>query len=172
VHHTTKVLAVCIAVVSSFILATSSASQAPPPVERVIALESTTTSTTTTTTTTLPENAMCGQWWQLALDVGFTESMMATYDRVVYRESRCDETQHNPADPNGGSYGLTQVNGFWCQPSRYYPLGYLQTVGVLSDCNDLFNPETNVRAAFALVQYSRSVGLCDWSQWAWLTDCD
>lgn len=97
---------------------------------------------------------------------------MPTLDRVIYRESRCDPTQHNKADPNGGSRGLTQVNGFWCKPSRYYPLGYLQTFGVLDTCDDLYKPRVALRATMVLIEYSRSAGLCAWHQWAWLDSCE
>jgi hypothetical protein len=93
---------------------------------------------------------------------------MPTLDRIMYRESRCDPTQLNAADPNGGSISLTQINRFWCLPSRYYPSGYLQHVGVLDTCDDLYEPEINLRAALALVAYSESVGLSSWHQWAWL----
>jgi hypothetical protein len=107
-------------------------------------------------------------WWSLALSVGFTDEQMPTLDRIMYRESRCDPTQLNATDPNGGSISLTQINRFWCLPSRYYPSGYLQTVGVLDTCDDLYEPEINLRAALALVAYSESVGLSSWHQWAWL----
>jgi hypothetical protein len=107
-------------------------------------------------------------WWSLARVVGFTDEQMPTLDRILFRESRCDETQLNSSDPNGGSVGLTQVNRFWCLPSRYYPDGYLQTMGVLTKCDDLYTPAINLRAALALVAYSRSVDLSDWHQWAWL----
>ena len=128
----------------------------------------TTTSTTTTSTVPAPPDARCPMWWSLALSVGFTIEQMPTLDTVLHRESRCDTTQLNASDPNGGSIGLTQINRFWCLPSRYYPDGYLQTMGVLTDCDDLYTPEINLRAALALVAYSRSVGLSDWYQWAWL----
>lgn len=170
-HTPTKIVAACIILATSWIAATPSASKAPEPSLATV-VEVTTTTTTSTTTPASPLDAACGQWWSLARDVGFTSDEMSTLDRILYRESRCDTTQHNRTDPNGGSHGLTQINGFWCQPSRYYPLGYLQTVGVLRDCADLYDPVTNLRAAHALVAYSRSVGLCSWSQWAWLEDCD
>jgi len=124
--------------------------------------------TTTTSTVPAPPDARCPMWWSLALDVGFTIEQMPTLDRIIFVESRCDETQHNASDPNGGSHSLTQINGYWCRPSRYYPDGYLQTVGVLTTCDDLYTPEINLRAALALVDYSRSVGLDEWAQWAWL----
>ena len=123
---------------------------------------------TTTSTVPAPPAARCPMWWSLARSVGFTDEQMPTLDRIIFVESRCDETQLNTSDPNGGSISLTQINRFWCLPSRYYPSGYLQTVGVLDTCDDLWSPEINLRAALALVEYSRSVGLDDWHQWAWL----
>jgi hypothetical protein len=133
---------------------------------------SSTTSTTSTTVVLPPPDARCGQWWENARSVGFGDALLPMLDRVINRESRCDPSQINTADPNGGSVGLTQINRFWCLPSRYYPNGYLQTVGVLTSCDDLFDPIVNLRAAFALVEYSRSVGLCAWEQWAWVeTPC-
>lgn len=107
-------------------------------------------------------------WWSLALSIGFTAEQMPILDRIMFVESRCDPMQVNETDPNGGSLSLTQINRFWCLPSRYYPDGYLQHIGVLTTCDDLFVPEINLRAALALVEYSRSVGLSDWYQWAWL----
>lgn len=126
------------------------------------------TTTTSTTSTTVPVDARCPMWWSLALEVGFTIEQMPTLDRIMFVESRCDETQTNANDPNGGSVSVTQINRFWCLPSRYYPDGYLQHIGVLTECDDLYTPEINLRAALALVAYSRSVGLSDWYQWAWL----
>lgn len=138
------------------------APQQPPTVSTIAA------TTTSTTSTTVPVDARCPMWWSLALSVGFTIEQMPTLDRIMFVESRCDETQTNSSDPNGGSVSLTQINRFWCLPSRYYPDGYLQHIGVLTDCDDLYTPEINLRAALALVAYSRSVGLSDWYQWAWL----
>jgi len=162
---------ICIA---AGIAVSPSQSAAPPYDEQTVSTIANTTSTTTviTTTTTsslpIPPAARCPMWWSLAVDLGYTEEMLPTLDRVIYRESRCQPTQHNPSDPNTGSFGLAQINGFWCLPSRYYPSGYLQTMGILDTCHDLYTPAINLRAALALVEYSRSVGLSDWHQWAWL----
>jgi hypothetical protein len=140
----------------------------PPTTGSTAASSSTLVTTTTTTTVHVSPDAQCPMWWSLALSVGFTAEQMPTLDRIMYRESRCDPTQLNAADPNGGSISLTQINMFWCLPSRYYPSGYLQSVGVLNTCDDLYEPEINLRAALALVAYSESVGLSSWHQWAWL----
>jgi hypothetical protein len=149
----------------------------PADADAPLAPASATTSTTTPTTTNAPSPTStappavmtrCPQWQAAALAAGFAPDHLPTLDHVIHRESRCDPTQLNAADPNGGSVGLTQINRFWCLPSRYYPDGYLQTVGVLDDCAQLFNPAVNLSAALALVDYSRAAGLCEWSQWAWV----
>jgi len=135
---------------------------------------STTTSTSTTSTTVvlLPPDARCPQWWSTAKAVGFDDTLLPTLDRVMFRESRCDPTQLNADDPMGGSVGLTQINRFWCLPSKYYPDGYLQTMGVLTSCDQLFDPTINLLSALELVTYSRSKGLCAFHQWAWVgTPC-
>jgi len=150
---------------------------APMPESTVIETinTSTTTTTSTTSTTTVvpaPPDARCPQWWATARAVGFDDTLLPMLDRVINRESRCDPSQINTADPNGGSIGLTQINRFWCLPSKYYSDGYLQTMGVLTSCDQLFDPTINLRAALELVTYSRSVGLCAWHQWAWVeTPC-
>jgi hypothetical protein len=154
------------------IIVTPTFADAPDQAATVSTLANTTSttmiSTTTTSTVPAPPDARCPMWWSLALSVGFTAEQMPTLDRVLHRESRCDETQLNASDPNGGSIGLTQINRFWCLPSRYYPDGYLQTMQILDTCDQLYEPLINLRAALALVEYSRSVGLSDWHQWAWL----
>lgn len=150
------------------VVSTASSLEAPAVVTMTTSTIVTTTSTTPSSTVPIPPAARCPMWWSLAIEQGFTLDDMSTLDRILFRESRCDPSQTNLQDPNTGSFGLTQVNGFWCLPSRYYPNGYLQTVGVLSSCADLHEPQTNLRAAFALVEYSRSVGIDQWSQWAWL----
>jgi len=169
-----KIALACIAATAILLAPKPTISQAPNEPQTVSTSANTTTSTTTTTVQPIHVSplAACGQWWTLAHEVGFDERLLPTLDRVIYRESRCDESQFNASDPNGGSHGLTQINGFWCKPSRYYPLGYLQTLGVLTDCVDLYDPTTNLRAALALIVYSRDVGLCTWQQWAWLDPCE
>ena len=142
----------------------------PPTTDSTVTSSSTLPSTTTTSTVPAPPDARCPMWWSLARSVGFTDEQMPTLDRIMFVESRCDETQLNASDPNGGSISLTQINRFWCLPSRYYASGYLQHLDVLDDCDDLYDAETNLRAALALVDYSKGAGLDQWSQWAWLDD--
>lgn len=134
---------------------------AAPPATTTTTTTSTTTSTTTTTTTMPPhEHPECAEWLNLATSLGWEADNLPMLERVIWRESRCQPHQLNATDPNGGSLGLTQVNRFWCLPSRYYPDGYLQAHGVLNTCDDLFNPAINLSAALAIYEYANG-----WSQW-------
>ena len=134
--------------------------KAPAPTVRPIA--TTTTTTIPPVVTTLPpaKHPEGAEWLGLAVSVGWREVNLPMLERVLWKESRCLTDVHNPYDPNGGSHGLAQVNGFWCQDSRYYPQGYLQSLGILSRCDDLYEPEINLKAALAIYEYARG-----WSQW-------
>jgi hypothetical protein len=101
----------------------------------------------------------CDGWVDLARRVGFLEEELSKISYTMYRESRCRPDQHNPDDPMGGSNGLVQINQFWCKPTRYWPGGWLQAQGILETCDDLFDPETNLRAALAIRNNS------GWSPW-------
>jgi hypothetical protein len=125
---------------------------------------------TTTTTYAIPSTARCGQWWGLAIEIGWTEEAMETLDYIMWRESRCDPTQHNTELNADGStdVGLTQINDrSWCLPTRWYPKGYLQTVGLLSSigCEQLFAPETNLKAAKEIYDYTRKHGGTGFEAW-------
>ena len=112
-------------------------------------------------TTTVPATARCPQWWGLAAEAGWHADSMLTLDYVIWRESRCQANAHNTTLNRDGStdIGLTQINDrSWCLPTRWYPGGYLQSVGVLSTvgCEQLFDPLTNLKAAKALYDYSQN----------------
>ena len=135
-----------------------------------------TTSTTTTTTIAADVDARCPQWWNVAIAAGWEQNDLRDLDAVLWRESRCDPTQVNSDDPNivdgvKGSVGLTQVNVFWVQATKWYPKGYLQTVSVVSGVQDLFDPFLNLRAAKAIFDYDKGEGGCGWRAWAW-KGCD
>lgn len=103
----------------------------------------------------------CPQYETTILSVGFTRAELPVIDAIIYRESRCLSHVVNRTLNRDKShdYGLTQINGrSWCEPTRYYPNGYLQTVGVLDECVDLLNPVINLEAAFALYTYSKGFG--------------
>jgi hypothetical protein len=105
----------------------------------------------TTTTTTLPALVTtCTQVATLALAEGFSADELETALRVAVRESRCTSDAYNATDPNGGSYGIFQINGFWCRPNENWPIGWLQAKGIVTDCADLFDPTTNTKAMVAI----------------------
>lgn len=145
-----------------------------------LVVPTTTTTTTvaaiTTTTIAADADARCPQWWNVAVSAGWEQDDLRDLDEVLWRESRCDASQVNASDPNTvdgvkGSVGLTQVNVFWVQGTRWYPNGYLQTVSVVSGVQDLFDPFLNLRAAKAIFDYDRGEGGCGWRAWAW-KGCD
>jgi hypothetical protein len=111
-------------------------------------------------TTTITTIATCDDALQLALDLGFPADQLGTLDLVMYRESRCLPHAHNLSDPMSGSYGLTQINGFWCLPNSNWPIGWLQEKGILEECSDLFNATIALRATLAI--YNNS----GWTPWA------
>lgn len=135
------------------------------------------TTTTTTTTTTVPPTTTttqppitfapkCPNTVEMAIEVGWPSDLLERLDAIAYRESRCDpeEDSHNADDPAGGSYGVMQVNCSWVKPNRWYPDGYLSRIGV-TDCNQLFDTRTNLRASLELCWYSITRhGQC-WHPW-------
>jgi hypothetical protein len=103
--------------------------------------------------TTIPNVvANCDDAIALARSIGFPEEELDTLRVVMSRESgpTCAPTAFNAADPVGGSYGLTQINGFWCVPNSQWTIGWLQAQGVLENCTDLFDPAISLRATLAI----------------------
>lgn len=92
----------------------------------------------------------CAQVGVLAVASGLPTVEQATAVRVARRESRCFSDAFNPTDTVGRSYGIYQINSFWCEPSTYWPNGWLQTKGVLKTCDDLFDPLINTNAMVAI----------------------
>ena len=122
-----------------------SALPVPPPV--TVSLAPIVASTTTTTTEPLTD---CQYALKLATQAGWPLTEMGTVARILYRESRCQVDAYNAKDTAGGSYGLYQINGFWCRPSKYWPTGWLQAQGILETCKQLFDPVINTNSALAI----------------------
>ena len=120
----------------------------------------TTTLTAPATSTTAVPLTLCEQVFNMAKYVGWPVKELTTVVAVSIRESRCQVDAFNSKDPNGGSAGVMQINYFWCKPSQYWPNGYLQAHGILKDCAELFDLETNLRAALAIYRYSEG-----WRAW-------
>jgi hypothetical protein len=86
-------------------------------------------------------------------------------DYVMWRESRCRQVAFNPNDPMGGSYGLFQINAYWCKPSRFSKRGWLQEQGIVETCEDLFNPLVNAEAFMAIFDYAHDRYGDGWLPW-------
>lgn len=99
----------------------------------------------------------CAIWWETAKKAGWRTHHLPTLDYILWRESRCNGSALNKTlnQDKSWDYGLTQINDrSWCLPTRWYPIGYLQTKAVLDYCKDLLDPFTNLKAAKSLYDYS------------------
>jgi hypothetical protein len=112
------------------------------------------------------EEYNCPQHLDNAIKAGWSSDLLKRLDTIIWRESRCIDDAYNDQDPNGGSHGLTQVNGFWCRPSRYHPNGWLQEQNILNICQELYDPYINLVAAKAIYEYSKRVNNCGFSPWS------
>ena len=56
-----------------------------------------------------PMGSKCGQWYDEAMNAGFSFNQWRTVDRIMWRESRCQEGAHNRA----GANGLMQLMAMW-----------------------------------------------------------
>jgi hypothetical protein len=106
----------------------------------------------------------------LAVEAGWTPDLLPTLDYVMWKESRCDPTQHNTTLNRDGSadVGLTQINDrSWCLGTKWYPKGYLQTIGALSTvgCEQLFDPYLNLVSAKAIYDYAQKHNGNGWQPW-------
>jgi hypothetical protein len=119
---------------------------APPP----------TTTSTTTAAQLVPSSARCPQWWDEAQAAGWPEWSLPRIDYVMWRESRCLPTAHNPRPPDD-SYGLVQLN-MRAHRSWVGPL-------VNWDFNRLFDPTTNLRTARRLFDMAQQAYGCGWQPW-------
>jgi len=140
----------------------------PTPVTTLITLPI--ASETTTTLPPPPADAHCPEWWALAREAGWTDNLLPTLDYVMWRESRCLTTAHNTTlnRDKSADIGLTQINDrSWCLPTRWYPNGYLQTIGILPTvgCEQLFDPYLNLLSAKAIHDYAQRTNGNGWQPW-------
>lgn len=123
------------------------------------------TSTTTTTSTAAPEpivfpDTPCQEWIPLAVEVGWPRDriLLNRLGEIMWRESRCDPNAFNPKDPNGGSHGLTQINGFW--------IDWLNQSGITVEAaQSFYDPALQLRAALAIHTYSIYKNGDGWHPW-------
>lgn len=146
---------------------TTTSTTLPPATTSTTSTTTTTTTSTTTTTTvavaTPPVPYRYPHWIELAVTIGWPNDpdVLHVLDTVIHRESNGRPDAWNQNDPMTGSYGITQINGFWCSPTQYNPDGFMQAQGILTTCTDLFDPATNLRAA--LIIWTRQGGFDAWS---------
>lgn len=112
------------------------------------------------TTTTITTIANCNDVVSLAASLGWPASELNTLRRVADAESVCMPWAHNSTDPHTGSYGIMQINGYWCLPNTEWPTGWLQAQGLVSSCDDLYSATANLQAALAIWQ------LTGWQAWS------
>lgn len=102
-------------------------------------------------------NAWCPQWWTTAVAMGWPSDALLSMDAVIHRESRCKPSAFNRKDPNGGSRGLMQINGSWRR--------WLRERGVIKTEEDLYHPDTNLKAALLIYQYGLNRYDFGWGPW-------
>lgn len=145
-------------------------------VNPVVLETTTTTSTSTTIVNTLPAEIVdaanaqiedgetltvdqlrekygkCGEWHDLAIDVGWPEEEWQTLSTVIWKESRCTVDAWN-----GHDAGLTQINQIHSE--------WLSQMG-LSHPNDMFDPRLNLEFAYKLWSGREEQGKCGWKPWS------
>jgi hypothetical protein len=117
--------------------------------------EATTTTTLPPTTTVppleIPEGAKCGEWWQLAKDVGWPEDRLPLLGRIMWNESRC-----LPDVKGAGSYGLAQM-----QYSAHHE--WMSAEFGIENREELYDPALNLLTALWLAEYAEQHYGC-WAQ--------
>lgn len=121
------------------------------------------------TTTTIPQPIKtCDQVKKLMNEINFPSKDIPTALRIIYRESRCDESALNTTLNRDKSwdYGLAQINDrTWCKGSRFDGTGYLQSKGIIDSCDDLRDPRINLVAMIELMRYSKNSSGCSFTPW-------
>ena len=157
----TKIVAGVISALVGFTLAIQPLMSQSEPPSTTIALApyliepTTTTSTATTVFYINPSATVCQQFSALAVNLGWPVKQRDKLEYVMQRESRCTPNSHNKRDTVGQSYGLLQINSFWCEG----PNSYLQKAGLITSCENLLQAQTNLKAG--LIIWTRS----GWSPW-------
>jgi len=119
---------------------------------------STTTSSTSSTIYIDPYSSACEQFSALAVNLGWPADQRTVLESVMFRESRCIPQSVNSNDPNGGSRGLMQINGFWTP--------WLTDAGIITQADDLLQAQTNLLAALAIYNYGVDKHGYGWGPWS------
>ena len=119
---------------------------------------STTTSSTSSTIFIDPYSSACEQFSALAVNLGWPADQRTVLESVMFRESRCTPNAYNSKDPNGGSRGLMQINGFWTP--------WLKDAGIITEAENLLQAQTNLIAALAIYNYGVERHGYGWGPWS------
>jgi hypothetical protein len=119
---------------------------------------STTTSSTSSTIFIDPYSSACEQFSALAVNLGWPADQRTVLESVMFRESRCLPDQVNSKDPNGGSRGLMQINGFWTP--------WLTERGLITNAENLLQADVNLRSALAIYNYGVDRYGYGWGPWS------
>ena len=116
---------------------------------------------TTTTSSTVyidPYTSACEQFGALAVNLGWPADQRTVLESVMSRESNCTPNAYNSNDPNGGSRGLMQINGFWTP--------WLTDAGIITSAENLLQADVNLRAALAIYNYGVERHGYGWGPWS------
>jgi hypothetical protein len=116
---------------------------------------------TTTTSSTIyidPYSSACEQFSALAVNLGWPADQRTVLESVMWRESNCTPNAYNSKDPNGGSRGLMQINGFWTP--------WLTERGIITQAENLLQAQTNLIAALAIYNYGVERHGYGWGPWS------
>lgn len=105
-----------------------------------------------TTTTLVPPDALCGEWWVVALGVGWSYEDLPTLDRIMWNESRCQPDVVSATR----DYGLVQIN-------RAVWRSDVESWGWQMD--DLLEPAANLAFGKYVADTAESIGWCRWEPW-------
>jgi hypothetical protein len=118
----------------------------------------TTTSSTSSTIYIDPHSSACEQFSALGVNLGWPADQRTVLESVMFRESRCTPNAVNSKDPNGGSRGLMQINGFWTP--------WLIDAGIITSAENLLQADVNLRAALAIYNYGVDKHGYGWGPWS------
>ena len=116
---------------------------------------------TTTTSSTVfidPYGSACEQFSALAVNLGWPADQRTVLESVMFRESRCIPNVINGKDPNGGSRGLMQINGFWTP--------WLTERGLITNVENLLQADVNLRSALEIYNYGVDRYGYGWGPWS------
>lgn len=105
---------------------------------------------------TAPDGSRCPQYYQTALDAGWTHAQWSKIDYIIWRESRCNPTAYN-GKRRDNSYGLMQLN-MRAHKAWVGPL-------VNWDFTKLYNPSTNLSVAKELYNRASKMFGCGFQPW-------